>query len=286
MLNPDNQLIDSYSPFLQEKLYFFKCVMTIHIEDLATIRKIASVMQHKQRLLFITGAGISADSGLPTYRGIGGLYEDNFTTEGMNIEKALSGTILRQQPEITWKYIAQIEQSCRGAAYNGAHRVIAEMESHFEEIWILTQNVDGFHKDAGSTNIIDIHGDLHYLSCMRCAYSIQINDYNELEIPPRCPDCGGMIRPDVVLFGEMLPETKIFELYAELKRGFDMVFSVGTSSVFFYIIQPIIQAKQQHIPTVEINPTESSVSRIVDYRVKAGAAESLTMLWHYFLLQE
>jgi NAD-dependent deacetylase len=259
--------------------------MTIDEEYLATIKQIVSVMRDKQRLLFITGAGISADSGLPTYRGIGGLYEDNLTVEGMSIEEALSGTTLRQRPEVTWKYLAQIEQSCRGATYNEAHRIIAEMEAHFDEIWVLTQNVDGFHSDAGSSNIIDIHGDLHYLSCMRCAYNMQVTDYSELEMPPRCPECGDMIRPDVVLFGEMLPEDKIFELFAELEQGFDMVFSIGTSSVFPYITQPVVQAKQRHIPTVEINPTESSVSRIVDYRVKAGAAESLTMLWHYFLPQ-
>lgn len=259
--------------------------MTIDEDNLAVIRKVVSVMRDKQRLLFITGAGISADSGLPTYRGIGGLYEDNLTIEGMSIEEALSGTVLRQKPEITWKYLAQIEQSCRSATYNEAHRIIAEMEAYFEEVWILTQNVDGFHSDAGSSNIIDIHGDLHYLSCMRCAYSTQVTDYSELEIPPHCPKCGNLIRPDVVLFGEMLPENKIFELFAELEQGFDMVFSIGTSSVFPYITQPVIQAKQRHIPTVEINPTESSISRIVDYRIRAGAAESLTMMWHYFLPQ-
>jgi NAD-dependent deacetylase len=254
-------------------------------EGLATVKAVASAMRDKQRLLFITGAGISADSGLPTYRGIGGLYEDNLTAEGMSIEEALSGTTLQQKPEVTWKYLAQIEQSCRGATFNEAHRIIAEMEAYFEEVWVLTQNVDGFHDKAGSSNVIDIHGDLHYLSCMRCAYNMEVNDYSELEIPPHCPKCGGMVRPDVVLFGEMLPEDKIFELYAELEQGFDMVFSIGTSSVFPYITQPMIQSKQQQIPTVEINPTESSISRIVDYRIKAGAAESLTMLWHYFLPQ-
>lgn len=259
--------------------------MAIDEAGLAIIKQVASVMRDKQRVLFITGAGISADSGLPTYRGIGGLYEDNLTVEGMTIEEALSGATLQRKPEITWKYLAQIERSCRGATYNDAHRIIAEMESYFEEIWILTQNVDGFHSDAGSTNIIDIHGDLHYLACMRCPYKTQVTDYSELKIPPYCPDCGALIRPEVVLFGEMLPEDRIFELTAELEQGFDMVFSVGTSSVFPYITQPVILAKQRHIPTVEINPADSSVSRLVDYRVRAGAAESLTLLWHYFLPQ-
>ena len=92
---------------------------------------------------------MSADSGLPTYRGVGGLYENKDTEDGMPIEQALSGSVFRQSPEITWKYLSQIEQGTRGASHNRGHAVLAEMERHFQRFWILTQNIDGFHTTAG-----------------------------------------------------------------------------------------------------------------------------------------
>ncbi len=255
--------------------------MNINEYDQEIIKQVASVLKNQQRILFITGAGISAESGLPTYRGIGGLYENNLTHDGLSIEEALSGEVLRRTPELTWKYLSQIEQSCRNATFNDAHRIIAQMEQRFQEVWVLTQNVDGFHHDAGSSNVIDIHGDLHDLECMQCTYNTHVTDYSELQIPPVCPQCHGMVRPQVVLFGEMLPQDKTTQLIQELQEGFDMVFTIGTTSVFPYIAHPIVQAKQRGVPTVEINPGDTHVSRIVDYKIKGGAAKSLTAIWDY-----
>ena len=114
-------------------------------------------------LLFITGAGVSADSGLPTYRGIGGLYNVEHPEEGIPIEDILSGNMFRRRPELTWKYLGQVEQSSRGATFNRAHEVIAAMEARFPRVWTLTQNIDGFHRAAGSRNVLEIHGRLHEL---------------------------------------------------------------------------------------------------------------------------
>src|SRR5512143_34851 len=134
------------------------------------IDRIVDEMHRARRLLFITGAGLSADSGLPTYRGIGGLYNSGMTEENMAIEDALSGETLEAAPHITWKYIHQIEQSCRAASFNEAHQVIADLQTHFDNVCVLTQNVDGFHRQAGSRNLIEIHGDIHELHCTRCQY--------------------------------------------------------------------------------------------------------------------
>ena len=101
-------------------------------------------------LLFITGAGVSADSGLPTYRGIGGLYDASHPEEGIAIEEILSGEMMRHRPELTWKYLGQIERSARGATFNRAHEVIAAMEARLPRVWTLTQNIDGLHRAAGS----------------------------------------------------------------------------------------------------------------------------------------
>lgn len=249
--------------------------------DPATVARIADEMRRARRLLFITGAGISADSGLPTYRGIGGLYNDCATEDEFSIETALSGSMLQARPAITWKYLHQIENSCRGACHNDAHAIIAGLQDRFE-VCVLTQNIDGFHRDAGSRNLIEIHGDIHDLHCTRCDYAATVADYSALELPPSCPRCRAPVRPRVVLFGEMLPSDAIQHLYRELDKGFDMVFSVGTTSVFPYIAGPVVQASQSGVPTVEINPTDTHVTPFVEYKLASGAAASLRAIKQAF----
>lgn len=243
-------------------------------------QEIARLLHRSDRVLFITGAGVSADSGLPTYRGLGGLYEDQITDEGYAIEEALSGPMMAARPEITWKYLLQIERNCRGAQPNLAHRVIADLEAETEDIVVYTQNVDGLHTAAGSSKVIEIHGNLHDLSCTACDYSTRVDTYAGFADPPLCPRCRAPIRPEVVLFGEALPETALAAIEDELAQGIDLVFSVGTSSLFPYIAEPVVWARQSGIPTIEINPATTTISGIVDYPVRAGAAEAMGRLWH------
>ncbi len=247
--------------------------------DLQAIQHVAELLGASRSVLFITGAGVSADSGLPTYRGIGGLYNAEATDEGLPIEVALSGDVMHQRPDITWKYLAQIGRAAQGKRYNRAHEVIALLERRFDRVCTLTQNIDRYHRQAGSRNVIEIHGDLFDLRCTACAFRQEVQDFDLLPIPPRCPECRAVLRPDVVLFGETLPEHKLEKLYQELDTGFDMVFSVGTTSVFPYIMQPVLLARQLGWPTVEINPGESRVSNLVDIRIAAGAAAALDAVW-------
>ena len=238
------------------------------------IETVAAFLREASSVLFITGAGISADSGLPTYRGIGGLYEDAETPEGIPIEEALSGEMMRRHPALTWKYIHQIEASARGASFNRAHSILAEAERRFERVWVLTQNVDGLHRKAGSKNVIDIHGDVHDVLCTACEHRSTVEDYSHLAPLPLCPDCGAPLRPDVVLFGELLPRKKVETLERELLRGFDVVFSIGTTSVFPYIARPVVEARMKRKATVEINPGETLISGEVDVKLEMGAAEA------------
>jgi NAD-dependent deacetylase len=241
---------------------------------------IAGRLRDCRSVLFVTGAGVSADSGLPTYRGIGGLYEQDATDDGIPIEAALSGAMFRRDPAITWKYIHQIESSCRNAGPNRAHQVIAELERRFGRVWTLTQNVDGLHHAAGSAHVIDIHGDVHRLLCTRCGHRWRVSNYAGLDIPPSCPECASLVRPEVVLFGEMLPFDRTKLLQEQLARGFDAVFSIGTTSVFPYIAEPVIDARRRGALTVEINPGTSEVSHMVDYRIRTGAATAMDALVH------
>jgi NAD-dependent deacetylase len=243
------------------------------------IAEVVALLRGAKSLLFITGAGLSADSGLPTYRGIGGLYNDADADTGLPIEELLSGRQFRSNPALTWKYLAEVGKAGIGKRPNRGHEVIAEMERHFPRVWVLTQNVDGFHRMAGSKNVIDIHGDLHNLRCTRCDHHAPAGDYTLMALPPKCVKCSAVMRPDVVLFGEQLPATAVADLRRETQTGFDVVFSVGTTSVFPYIAGPVLDAHHFKKPSVEINPGETDVSEFVTVKLPLRAAEAMDAIW-------
>ncbi len=245
------------------------------MSEFEAIDAVAALVSDASRILFITGAGISADSGLPTYRGIGGLYDEQLTDHGIPIEQALSGQMMAQRPEVTWRYLSQIEATCRGAQPNEAHHAIAQIVAERPGSMVLTQNVDGFHRAVGTSGLVEIHGNLHQLFCTECGRGRQVPDFVGLQIPPGCPTCGGLMRPDVVLFGEPLPEQPMLRLAHMLESGVDLVFSIGTSSAFPYIAGPVVWAAEEGIPTVEINPGETPLSELVTYRLQLGAAEAM-----------
>lgn len=244
----------------------------------AGIGEAVAILQRARRVLVITGAGLSADSGLPTYRGIGGLYDSDQTEDGMPIEVALSGKMLRSRPEITWKYLGQVERACRGARHNAAHTALARMEGLYRRFTVLTQNIDGFHRDAGSENLIEMHGNVHDLYCTECGRSWRVADYAHLTLPPLCEDCRGLVRPRVVLFGEMLSAAAVHKLETALNEGVDAILSIGTTSVFPYIAGPVIQAARIGVPTIEINPGDTEVSTVVSLRLRERAAVVLPQL--------
>lgn len=231
-----------------------------------------------KRLLFVTGAGLSAESGLPTYRGEGGLYVGKPTEHGMPVEEAMSGRVFRRHPEIAWRHIARLEERVREVRPSPAHRLIAELERDYEVV-VLTQNVDGLHAAAGSSQVIDIHGDFHEVRCTRCSHGERYETYAGLGIPPRCPMCLSIMRPNVVLFEEMLPEAKVERLMSELARGFDAYFSVGTSSLFPYISEPIVEAARRGRLTIEINPECTEVSESVELRFACSAGRALKAIF-------
>ncbi len=252
-------------------------------EDERGVARVVQRLRKARRILAVTGAGISADSGVPTYRGVGGLYRsDRLTPVGYTIEEVLSGPMFRERPAVTWTYLREIERACRGARPNRGHQVLAEMQDHFE-VWILTQNVDGLHDAAGSRHVLDVHGDLHQILCTSCSYRTRVANYEGLAEPPICPRCEAVLRPDVVLFGETLDPAKIRRLEAEMARGFDVVFSIGTSSLFDYIVAPLRIAQAAGKATVEINPDDTAMSPLVEVKLRVGAATALDRIWDGYL---
>ena len=177
------------------------------------IRNAAKIIRSSRSVLVITGAGLSADSGMPTYRGVSGLYNrDTYVTlqrnsrhryctyliqyklrnDGMSIEDALSGSTFTRDPALCWKYIRELELACSRASPNRGHHILAEWETKFERFLVLTQNIDGFHKIAGSRNLIEIHGDVRSLECTNCSWQCDNSEAEHLKntLPPLCPKCG------------------------------------------------------------------------------------------------
>ena len=251
------------------------------------IEIVAKLIHESEKILFITGAGISADSGLPTYRGIGGLYNDKHTEENISIEDALSGIMMEKRPEITWKYLWQIGSACHKAKPNRAHEVITLIQETKPNTWVLTQNIDGLHNAAKTQNLIEIHGNafsLHYTKCGKeKKYDQLIAEFqNEINLPPTCSYCNGIIRPDVVLFGEMLPTKALEAYYSAINDNLDLIISIGTSGIFPYIAEPVKIANYHSKPTIEINPTQTDISHLFTYQIEMKAAEAMDKIWNAF----
>ena len=250
-------------------------------DELESVRKL---LAEAESPLFITGAGISAGAGLPTYRGIGGLYEGRNTEDGMPIEEALSGTMMRDRPEITWKYLWEIAEACRGVGPGPGHRVVAEISKAKPHTWVLTQNVDGLHAASGVENLIEIHGRAANLLCTHCrgefdGEKLLFTGACQPPTPPECPRCGEYLRPEVVLFGEMLPPDELKKYDALMTAGIDLVVSVGTSSLFSYITMPVEIAAEANVPTVEINTGKTDISKLVTHRLEMECDEALAAIW-------
>jgi NAD-dependent deacetylase len=244
------------------------------------IVRVAEAIAAAERILLITGAGLSADSGLPTYRGLGGLYRDQ-TAEGLPIEEALSGPMLQRDPALCWKYLAELGRACLGAQPNAGHFAIAGLQQRKPQSWVLSQNIDGYHRAAGSPmeRVIEIHGELAPLYCQSCgARDMELAEHLNRPLPPLCRHCGGVLRPPVVLFDEMLPERAIGALYEQLGKGFDVVISIGTSASFPYIVEPVLRTRLKGGLTVEINPQRTDLSAVVDVHLPGRAAEVLVQL--------
>lgn len=244
------------------------------------IARVAQAIKQAERILLITGAGLSADSGLPTYRGVGGLYNGQ-TAEGLPIETALSGYMLQRDPALCWKYLAELGKACLGAQANAGHYAIAELQRRKLQCWLLTQNIDGYHRAAGSPmdRVIEIHGELAPLYCQSCgAVDAELAAHLERPLPPLCKQCAGVLRPPVVLFEEMLPEQAIGTLYDEVRKGFEVVISIGTSASFPYIVEPLLRTRQAGGFTVEINPQRTDLSGRVSVHLQGRALDVLPEL--------
>jgi NAD-dependent deacetylase len=233
-------------------------------------------LKSAKSILFFTGAGISAESGIETFRGKGGLWNK------MSAEELASFDGFMKNPNLVWEWYQYRRKIVRETKPNAGHKTIAEFEKHFAEVTVVTQNVDNLHKRAGSNNILEVHGNIERNFCMDCKTFYGLEDFMETNEPPKCEKCGGMIRPDVVWFGEMLPQDVFAE--AERKaREADICFIVGTSALVYPAAYIPISAKEAGATLVEIDIEPTNISNQVDYSIYGKSGEVLPKIFELLL---
>jgi NAD-dependent deacetylase len=242
---------------------------------------VGALLTQARSALFITGPSLSVESGLVHYRGLPGLLR-NTANDGKLMEAALSADTLLRKPRLTWRYLLDMDREVAAARPNRGHQVLVALERSVPRSTIMTINVDRLHQRAGSRNVIEMHGALHDLLCPRCEMSTRHDRYADLPIPPICAICGSALRPDMPLFGESLPADPFTRLQAELDVGFDIVVAIGLTAMFPYVARPILLAKQEGIPTVEIAQLRTDVSDVVDFALKGSPTKVLELIWQVF----
>ncbi len=233
-------------------------------------------LKSAKSILFYTGAGISAESGIDTFRGKGGLWNK------MSAQELASFDGFMKNPNLVWEWYQYRRKIIRNVKPNDGHKTIAEFENLFDNVTVVTQNVDNLHKRAGSGNILELHGNIERNFCMDCKTFYGVKNFLESEEAPKCKKCGGMIRPDVVWFGEMLPQ----DIFAEAERKAaesDICFIVGTSAVVYPAAYIPISAKDAGATLVEINIEPTNISDQVDYSITGKAGEVLPRIYELYL---
>jgi len=238
---------------------------------------VANLLTQARSALFITGSGLSADSDLPHYRGIPGL-DRRTKDDGKLFEAVLSIDTLTRKPMTTWKLLLDMDKSVRAAQPNAGHAALVQFEQVLERFTIMTVNVDRLHQRAGSKNVIEMHGALHDLLCTRCEISTRHERFDRIDIPPVCAACGDVLRPDMPLFGEQLPPDPFTRLQVELDAGFDLIIAVGVTAMFPYLARPLLVAKSDGVPTIEIGTQTTDVSELVDFRFKGSPMRVLDLI--------
>lgn len=217
------------------------------------------------RVVILTGAGISAESGIPTFRGNDGLW-DRYSLEDLATPEGFE-----RNPALVWKWYEWRRAAIRAAEPNAAHLAIAELETSgaLDEFLLVTQNVDELHRRAGSRNLIEIHGSVVRCRCSRDGTRVE-HPEPFAELPPRC-ECGALMRPDVVWFGEPLSSADLDAAAAAAERS-HLLLVVGTSSQVYPAAGIAHQAGGK---TVEVNPQRTDFSRLADFCVAQSAVAAI-----------
>jgi NAD-dependent deacetylase len=234
------------------------------LED--AVRRAADLLRNAERVAVLTGAGVSAESGVATFRGSGGLWE------GYRIEEVATPFAFERDPALVWRFYNMRRTQLWTVKPNPGHFVLAAMERRWgvERFTLITQNVDGLHRAAGSQRVLELHGNLTRVRCTYCGH-VESRPNEDLPPLPHCDDCRGMLRPDIVWFHEMLPED-IWSAAAQATATCDCFLTVGTSAVVYPAAGLIEAARAVGAGVIEINPeaTPATLPGTVALRGKSG----------------
>jgi NAD-dependent deacetylase len=242
--------------------------------SVAISSKLKSLLTSSTRMVVFTGAGVSAESGVPTFRGVDGLWK-SFRVEDLATPQAFQAN-----PARVWEWYSWRQELISKMKPNPGHYVIAQFEQSCAAFCLITQNVDGLHDRAGNRRILKLHGDLWEVRCVACGSSRTEREPVVAPFPPRC-QCGGMLRPGVVWFGEMLPEGVFEQAAMETERA-QLFFSIGTSAEVYPAAQLPRMARQHGAYVVEVNVQPSAAANSAHEILLGKSGEILPKLQAYF----
>src|SRR5438477_3527073 len=242
------------------------------MENLIAIpEELIAALRAAKRVAVLTGAGISAESGVPTFRDAQTGLWAKYSPEELATPQAF-----RRDPRLVWEWYTWRREQLSSVKSNPGHVALAGLEQLIPEFTLITQNVDGLHQQAGSKRVLELHGNIRRSKCFEEDRLVEGWEDSK-EVPPRCSRCGGLVRPDVVWFGEALPA----EIFAEAERASancDVFFSIGTSSLVYPAAGLAYAALSSGAMVVEINPAPTSLTSEATYSFRAPAGKFLPEL--------
>jgi len=235
---------------------------------------VSSRLREARRITALTGAGVSAASGIPTFRGADGLWKK------VRAETLATPEAFENDPKLVWEWYDWRRGMITSAKPNAAHDVLARWTRERPKFTLITQNVDGLHERAGAERLIRLHGSIWHVRCWRSCADGRTDWRDDTvplpRLPPTCPHCGGLVRPGVVWFGEALDPAIVQR--AAAATACDVFLTIGTSSVVYPAAGLVHQAKRHGAFTVEINTDETDATSAVDVMLKGKAEETLVSL--------
>ena len=230
-------------------------------------QQLITKIKSAKRVAVLTGAGISAESGIPTFRGAGG-YWRNYRAEDLATPEAFA-----RDPKLIWEWYAMRMQVCLDAKPNPGHEVVAKMESYFPEFLLVTQNVDGLHVRAGNEKLVEIHGNIFTARCTSCKTKFNLTQVPN-QIPVLCRSCGKLARPHIVWFGESY-DMSLIEKARNFLLKTDLIFIIGTSGQVGVPVQLASEAIAHGAYSIEINPDSSTISNLVNLHFASASGKIL-----------
>ncbi len=230
--------------------------------------QVADILRHVTRVAVLTGAGVSADSGVPTFRASDGLWE------GHRIEDVATPSGFARDPDLVWEFYNQRRVNVAGVTPNPGHDALAALERHYGDGFTLaTQNVDGLHQVAGSVRVLELHGCLRQTRCLGCE-AVEERGLGHLGARPLCPACGGRLRPNIVWFHEALPEA-VIDAAEQAAASCEAFLVVGTSAVVFPAAGLIPVAQANGAKVIEFNLTRTDASGYTDVGLYGRSGDTL-----------